>query len=247
MNNTIYGGTTATPTPITLVDQTYNPKSENAQSGIAVAEAIVGVEDTANIARGEAGEALERVGVLEPIVADNTQRIGVVESRTVPKNYELIATIKVTPDENGNLPTSIVFSKDSNGNEFNLTDFYVRAVLGATDGTAARASVYVNSNGVFGGYSFGSTLSSTSLRNWYLQWINLGENNGALCVTINSTSANTSFPTSPNVNASGFNGGLVLPSFTEYFPVKSFEIKLTGGTNKTFISGSKFELWGVRK
>lgn len=40
MNNTIYGGTTATPTPITLVYQTYDPESENAQSGIAVAEAL---------------------------------------------------------------------------------------------------------------------------------------------------------------------------------------------------------------
>lgn len=40
MNNTIYGGTTATPTPITFVDQTYDPESENAQSGIAVAEAV---------------------------------------------------------------------------------------------------------------------------------------------------------------------------------------------------------------
>lgn len=36
MNNTIYGGTTATPTPLVNTDQTYNPESENAQSGKAI-------------------------------------------------------------------------------------------------------------------------------------------------------------------------------------------------------------------
>lgn len=45
MNNTIYGGTTATPVPLTITDQTYKPTSENAQSGKAVAEAIGGKAD----------------------------------------------------------------------------------------------------------------------------------------------------------------------------------------------------------
>lgn len=40
MNNTIYGGTTATPTPLVVADQKYDPISANAQSGKAVAEAI---------------------------------------------------------------------------------------------------------------------------------------------------------------------------------------------------------------
>lgn len=40
MNNTIYGGTTATPVPLAITDQTYSPKSKNAQSGVAVAEAV---------------------------------------------------------------------------------------------------------------------------------------------------------------------------------------------------------------
>ena len=40
MNNTIFGGTTATPVPFVVTDQTYNPESENAQSGKAVAEAV---------------------------------------------------------------------------------------------------------------------------------------------------------------------------------------------------------------
>ena len=44
MNNTIFGGTTVTPVPLAKVDHTYNPDSENAQSGKAVAEAIGNVE-----------------------------------------------------------------------------------------------------------------------------------------------------------------------------------------------------------
>lgn len=43
MNNTIYGSTTATPTPLVITDQNYNPDSQNPQSGIAVAEAIEGL------------------------------------------------------------------------------------------------------------------------------------------------------------------------------------------------------------
>lgn len=37
MSNPIYGGTTTTPIPFTKTDQTYNPDSENAQSGKAIA------------------------------------------------------------------------------------------------------------------------------------------------------------------------------------------------------------------
>lgn len=164
-----------------------------------------------------------------------------------PKNYELISTIEVVPDGDGALPTTISFSADSNGKAFQLTDFYVRAVLGATDGTSARASFFVNDSAVFGTYSFGSMLSATTLRTWYLQWINLGENNGALCVTPAISNTGTTMPTISTNNTQTINGGLILPSFTRYFPVKKFTISLTGGTKKTFIEGSKFELWGVRK
>ena len=48
MNNTIFGGTTATPVPIVNVDQTFYTESTNAQSGKSVAEAIskIAVEGT---------------------------------------------------------------------------------------------------------------------------------------------------------------------------------------------------------
>lgn len=44
MSDTIYGGTTTTPAPFAITDQTYNPESENAQSGKAVAQAIGNIE-----------------------------------------------------------------------------------------------------------------------------------------------------------------------------------------------------------
>lgn len=44
MSNTIYGGTTATPTPLVLVEQTFNPESKNALSGKAVADVMGDIE-----------------------------------------------------------------------------------------------------------------------------------------------------------------------------------------------------------
>lgn len=40
MSNPIYGGATNTPVPLVKVDQTYNPKSVNPQSGIALADVL---------------------------------------------------------------------------------------------------------------------------------------------------------------------------------------------------------------
>ena len=211
-----------------MVDQSYNPTSENAQSGIAVAEALVGVEEAANIARGEAGEALEKVGV--------------VESKIAPKTYELIATIKVAPDENGNLPTSIVFTKDSNGNPFELTDFCLSMVMGATDGSAARVALYVNDKMVFGNVAAGL---NTSLRQWYMNYMNLG--NGILCVAPNSSVASTYHAATGNSSVTTLSGNVLLPTFKGYNPVTKVRFTITVGTTKTFVEGGEIKLYGVRK
>ena len=211
-----------------VTDQTYDPTSENAQSGIAVAQAIVGVEETANVARGEAGEALEKVGV--------------VESKIAPKNYEHIATIKVSPDENGNLPTSIVFTQDSNGNPFELTDFCLSMVMGATDGSAARVRLDVNDKMVFGNVAINL---NTSLRQWYINYMNLG--NGILCVAPNTTIAATYHAETGNANITSLSGNVLLPTFERYNPVTKVKFTVSAGTTKTIIEGSEFKLYGVRK
>jgi hypothetical protein len=208
----IYGNTTTTPIRPDLlgggnvtVDQTYTPNSLNAQSGIAVAQALSGKLDK-------------------------------------QKNYELIATIKVTPDVDGNLPTSIVFTQDSNGNSFELTDFCISMLIGATDGSNAKVVLTVNDLMVFGNATLYLT---TGLSAWYLDYIDLGA--CKLCIAPAQANGTVAIP---NFNINTFKGALVpsiLPSGYNYSPVRKIRFYLTGGTEKTFVEGSEFKLYGVRK
>ena len=256
MNNTIYGGTTATPTPVTFVDQTYDATSPNAQSGKAVEQALNQYPETDRFMSGVMG-LVNRNGYTptekeyNPLSENAQSGKAVAEALATvgdaPKNYEKIATITVSPDTDGKLPTSIVFSADTSGKAFELTDFYIKGLIGATDGSSAKAVINVNGKAAFGGYTFGSTLNATSLRSWYMQWINLGENNGALCIAPAGTLSATKLPTASNANFQTLSGGLILPSFEGYVPIKNITIILSAGTAKTWIEGSTFELWGVRK
>ena len=188
------------------VDQSYNPESENAQSGIAVAEAIN--------------------------LFDQSKQ----------KNYELIATITVAPDENGNLPTSIIFTQDSKGNPFELTDFFLSMVLGVTDGSSAMIRFNVNGKLTFGSVKAG--LDKT-LKSWYINYMNLGS--GTLCIAPNNAVAWPAHADAGNPYVSGFNGNILLPTFPGYDPVTMVDIMIMEGTTKTFIEGSEFKLYGVRK
>lgn len=188
------------------VDQTYSPTSENAQSGIAVAEAIN--------------------------LFDQSKQ----------KNYELIATIKVAPDENGNLPTSIVFTQDDNGKPFELTDFYLSMVLGATDGSAARVRLDINDKMVFGNTPI---FLNTSLRSWYINYMDLGS--GKLCIAPSTSIGITYHITTGNANYTGFTGAILSPIFEGYSPVTKIKFQNAAGTTKTFINNSEFKLYGVRK
>lgn len=189
-----------------MADKVYDPKSENAQSGIAVAQAL---------------------------------------SSFTPKekNYELIATIKVAPDENGNLPTSIVFTQDSNGNPFELTDFYLSAVVGATDGSSAKIALAINNKQVFGNTNCGI---STDLRQWWLNYMNFGAK-GSIAIAPSWTVGSKAHATAGNANMSGFAGGVLPPLFSDYLPVTKIDFYIMSGTTKTFIEGSEFKLYGVRK
>ncbi len=189
------------------VDQTYNPNSPNAQSGIAVAEAIT------------------------------------LFDKSKQKNFEQIATIKVSADENGNLPTSIVFSTDSEGNTFKLTDFCLTMKVGATDGSNARVVLQVNDLNVFGYANI--VLSATSLSAWYIDYIDLGA--AKLCIAPAQTVGTVLVP---NINLNTFIGGIVpavTPRGYNYEPITKIRFYIIAGTEKTFISGSEFNLYGVRK
>lgn len=188
-----------------VTDQTYNPNSPNAQSGVAVAQALSGKLDK-------------------------------------QKNYELIATIKVAPDVDGNLPTSLSFTEDSNGNPFELTDFYLSMVLGVTDGSGAKIRFNVNEKLVFGN---ANPSLNTTLRSWYINYMDLGS--GKLCIAPNFSVGWPDHLDSGNGYVTGFNGNILLPTFTGYDPVKRVNIMIMEGATKTFIEGSEFKLYGVRK
>lgn len=189
----------------TVADKEYDPTSENAQSGIAVAEAL---------------------SLFTP----------------KEKNYELIATIKVAPDENGDLPTSIVFTQDDNGKPFELTDFYLSMVLGATDGSAARVRLDINDKMVFGNTPISL---NTSLRGWYINYMDLGS--GKLCIAPSTSIGITYHATTGNANYTGFAGAILSPIFEGYSPVTKIKFQNAAGTTKTFINNSEFKLYGVRK
>lgn len=158
------------------------------------------------------------------------------------KNYEHIATIKVTPDENGDLPTSIVFTQDDNGKPFELTDFYLSMVLGATDGSAARVRLDINDKMVFGNTPISL---NTSLRSWYINYMDLGS--GKLCIAPSTSIGITYHTTTGNANYTGFAGAILSPIFEGYSPVTKIKFQNSAGTTKTFIEGSEFKLYGVRK
>lgn len=161
---------------------------------------------------------------------------------TLQKNYELIATIKVVPDVYGNLPTSIVFTQDSKGNPFELTDFCLSMVLGVTDGSSAMIRFDVNGKLTFGSVNAG--LDKT-LKSWYINYMNLGS--GTLCIAPKNAVAWPAHADCGNLYVPGFNGNILLPTFPGYDPVTKVVIMIMEGTTKTFIEGSEFKLYGVRK
>ena len=158
------------------------------------------------------------------------------------KTYEKIATITVA---SGETPKNIIFSTDSNGKAVELESFYVKALIGATDGTAARLALAVNNGAVFGGASLGSMLSTTP-KGWAMYYKDLGENEGALCVG-QALAYGSSYPTTQNSNNATLTGGVILPYMAGYKPVTRVDFFFSAGTAKTFTEGTKMELWGVRK
>ena len=189
-----------------VTDQIYDPNSENAQSGKAVANAI---NDFA---------------------------------LTKQKNYELISTIKVTPDVDGKLPTVIRFNMDSNGNPLELTDFCLSMVLGVTDGASAKLRFNLNGKLVFGSVNPGLT---KALQSWYINYMDLGS--GKLYIAPNDAVVLQTHLDQGTPYVTGFIGNVLPPTFNGYSPVTNIYIGIPDGIEKTFIEGSEFKLYGVRK
>ena len=166
------------------------------------------------------------------------------------KVFEHIATITVSPAEDGSLPTSIVFSADSEGKPFELTDFYINMLVGATDGGSATFGVRGKNAGNYR-YMIGGLFSiglQSSLRKSYFQYIYdpISQTGRAdVCPTVAASSI------FPSTNVGDVRGTVVIPpyayqEYTKPLNMRTVEIFMQGGTAKTWVSGSTFELYGVR-
>ena len=202
-------------------------------------------------------ETINRVNEFEGIVTDVTEsqtqtveRVDEIEeyvNEEIGKlkpagTYEKIATITVSGDT---LPKNITFTTDSDGKAFELESFYVKALIGATDGSSARLTLSVNDFPVFGNASLGSMLSTTP-QGWAVYYKDFGENEGALCIG-QSLITGSSYPSTPNINNATFTGGVIMPYMTRYKPISKIDFWFNIGSTKTFAAGTKMELWGIRK
>ena len=155
------------------------------------------------------------------------------------KVYELVNTITVTPDTDGTLPSSVIFSLDGNGEAFNLSDFYVTAFLGISASSNLR--LYINGAGVWGNQKPGSI--GTSLRKWELAYNNLG-NVGLVYAAASTLAQNAGYP---HTNLGDSLLVPVLPNSSGNFSdITKIELGVMA-SDVTFIEGSTFKLWGVRK
>ncbi len=182
------------------------------------------------VAKGFEGDLDEWLASLKGADGDITTKV-----------YEHIATITVTPDEDGSLPQYVTFSADSEGNAFELTDFYVHAHAGQTDGATSTLYMSVNGNTVLGNASVG--FQSASLRSSTVAFRH-DESDGFLTIlATESMLANGVWNSQSNVKKQV----AIPPSDAEPFsPVTKVGLYTLLGTNKTWVEGSTFELWGVR-
>lgn len=157
--------------------------------------------------------------------------------------WELINTITVSPDADGSLPTNIIFSKDADGNDFELSSFYVNILGGFTDGTKSTLYAYVNGVSV----ASNATVSfvANDLRKAIVHYRQ--REDGFIECTVGASigkASDTYWSAQSGISKSV----LISPNDTEkYKTVTSVKLNTMLGDTKTWIAGSKFELYGVRK
>ncbi len=190
------------------IDQTYNPESENAQSGKAVAQALKTVD---------------------------------VGRKSV--EYELINTITVAPATDGSLPQYIHFTEDSEGKPFELDNFYVNIKAGFIDGSTATLYVKANNNDILLNVPVGFT--SEALRRTCVRFRKLYD--GFIECSVNSSCADVGdkyWNSQMNMVRHVF----ISPPDTKPFEtITKVSLYTLLGNNKTWLEGSCFELWGIRK
>ena len=158
------------------------------------------------------------------------------------KNFELIATQTVSPDTDGNLPNAIEFVLDEG-----LTDFYLLATTKITASSPLRLAINDISMWGNGTVSGLNSTTNTSMFYWNIQYLSFGEDKGGVI----SAPKQSSTIRSPQGNYYDDYSVYVPP--TDILDKKAnidniTKIKLSLLTSGvTFVNGSTFELWGVKK
>lgn len=156
------------------------------------------------------------------------------------KTYEKIATITVTPDANGNLPQHVIFTADSEGNPFELKDFLIHAYAGFVDGAQSTLYMDVNRDSVISNGAVGSIGSICRSFNIFFRLEDAGFKRVEYTSSVGSDIAF-------NAQATIQQARLIPPTFRiAEPPVTKIDLFTSTGTNKQWVEGSTFELWGVR-
>ena len=158
------------------------------------------------------------------------------------KNFELIATQTVAPDTDGSLPNAIEFVLDEG-----LTDFYLLTTTKITASSPLRLAINnVNmwGNGTVTGLN---STTNTSMYYWDIQYLSFGEGKGGVISapkqssTIRSPQGNFYDDYSVYVPATN-----ILDKKANIDNITKIKLSLiTSGV--TYVKGSTFELWGVKK
>lgn len=251
------------------IDQTYNPESENAQSGKAVAEGLTDyVKNTDYATNNKAGVVkvssslgigcgYASTGILNIMSATNEEidkgkqlykpivpaNLEYAVNSVLKKEYELINTITVSPDTDGSLPQYVNFTLDKDGKPFELTDFFIKGYAGFTDGNKSTLYMKVNNVNVISNNLI-SSISSNTNRTFMIYYRR--ENDGFIRMEVSSSVQGNVYYNAQILN----DVSRLLP--LQFHPqlsetVNNISIYTLLGDNKTWIDGSTFELWGVRK
>ena len=163
----------------------------------------------------------------------------------INKNFELIATQTVSPDTDGSLPNAIEFTVDDNGEPFELTDFFLLANTQITG--SSTVFLIINDIRFWGNATISGLSASNPKYYWNIQYVSFGEDNGGVI----------SAPKQAHVHRAP--QGNFYDDYSVYVPpaeifdktktlnnIKKIQPILLKGA-VTFVEGSTFELWGVKK
>ena len=147
--------------------------------------------------------------------------------------WEYIATVTLDSEQE-----RVTFDADSAGEPFALRAFYINLMAGAIDGTSAKMALRINGKAVMGTVPAG--LSATALRRMYVDYI-IDRYGIGYAHAMNSIANTANYP---NVNTASVFSSITPPGIIA--TVNKVELDFNVGDNKTFTSGSTFELYGVR-